>query len=508
MRDRTKLLSFALCALLMLGFASTVQAQIQHTVSSNPNEVVQYGNTELMGEFRLTWANTGASGVIGSTITITYQGVSLTNADPVGAAINVPQLGGIEVTGSAGYAGTTATSVATTGGGGQVIISIPATVAPGANDFIAINGVRADVSARSVNTDISASISSSPSNANTFLNASVLRVATVNTALTITTSGVTRAICTTPLVNADPIITVTEGFAGVFVQYVASAAGTPIPPVAPRTPYGATANTEVNLVLTGVPAGVVLAWPATVVSTTVGGGTLELLTAPDSSTGATYEYTTGDQGLSDGVQEVFDITVGTTVALTSSIGTSTLQGRLYPATTSLSVPRFNHPLTPVPPASFVNVNKCVTNILFPFVANVQGYDTGIAIANTSYDVDAITPTTVPQSGPLTLYLYKSFAEPGAAVPPATLTVPNVSAGNVWAGTMSTTPAFAGSTGYIIAVAQFQFAHGFCFISYGNANGLVLAQGYVGNIIPDVALTAGSRSASPAATANSGENLGQ
>ena len=89
MRDRTKLLSFALCALLMLGFASTVQAQIQHTVSSNPNEVVQYVNTELMGEFRLSWANTGASGVIGSTITITYQGVSITNADPVGAAMSV-----------------------------------------------------------------------------------------------------------------------------------------------------------------------------------------------------------------------------------------------------------------------------------------------------------------------------------------------------------------------------------------------------------------------------------
>jgi hypothetical protein len=506
MRDRTKLLSFALCALLMLGFASTVQAQIQHTVSSNPNEVVQYGNTELMGEFRLTWANTGISGVIGSTITITYQGVTITNADPVGAALNTPQAGGIEVTGSPAYTGVTATSIATTGGGGQVIISIPATVAPGANDFIAVNGVRADVSARSVNTDISAAISSSPSNANTFLNASVLRVATVNTALTITSSGVTRAICTTPAPGTgDPIITVTEGFAGVFVQYVASAAGTPIPANA-RFPYGATANTGVQIVVTGVPAGVVLAWPATVASTTVGGGTLELVTAPDSSIGATYEYTTADQGVSDGLQEVFDITVGTTVTVTSSVGTAKVHGRIYPATTSLSVPRFNQPFTS--DEDLESINKCVTNILFPFVANVSGYDTGIAIANTSYDADAITPTTTPQSGPLTLYLYKSSAEPATAVPPATLTVPNVSAGNVWAGTMSTVPAFAGSTGYIIAVAQFQFAHGFCFISYGNANGLVLAQGYVGNIIPDVALTAGSRSASPAATANSGENLGQ
>jgi hypothetical protein len=502
MRDRTKLFSFALCALLMLGFASTAQAQIQHNVSSNPNEVVQYGNTELMGEFRFQFANIGASGVIGSTITLTYQGITLTNASGVPTAINTPAAGGIEVTGI-GYPGVTYTSVATTGGGGQVIISIPNTVAPAGTDFIAVNGVRADVSARTVNSDINAAVSSSPSNANTFLNASILRVATVNSSLIITTTGVTRAICTT---GSDPTMNVTEGFAGAFVQYVASAAATPIP-ANPRTPYGANANTQVNIVISGpVPAGVTLAWPTTVASTTVGGGTLERLTAADSLTGATYEYTTADQGISDGVQEVFDITVGVTVALTSSVGSSTAQARLYPATGTTSVPRFNHPLIPTA-APVANVTKCVTNLLFPFVASVSGYDTGFAISNTSYDVTAITPTTTPQSGPVNLYLYKSFTEPGPAPAPATFTVANVSAGNTWAGTMSTVPAFAGSTGYLIAVAQFQYAHGFGFISYGNATGLVLAEGYVANVIPDVALTGNARAASPAATANSGENLG-
>ena len=75
--------------------------------------------------------------------------------------------------------------------------------------------------------------------------------------------------------------------------------------------------------------------------------------------------------------------------------------------------------------------------------------------------------------------------------------------------MSTIPAFAGGTGYVIAVAQFQFAHGFGFISYGNASGLVLAEGYVANVIPDIALNANVRAASPAGhpTNNSGENLG-
>jgi len=495
MRDRTKLLSFALCALLMLGFASTVQAQIQHTVSSNPNEVVQYGETELMGEFRLTWAATGGAGVIGSTITITYQGVSLKNTTATG----------ITLTTSAGYAGVTATSIASTGGGGQVVISIPNTVAPAAGDFIAVNGVRVDVSTRAVNSDINAALSSSPSNANTFLNASILRVATVNTALTVGVTGVVRAICTP---GGDPTIVVTEGFAGVFVQYQASVAGTPVP-LNPRTPtYGANANSQINIVVSGIPAGVTLAWPTTVVSAAPGGSTLERLTAAGSLTGATYEYTAADQALQDGRQEVFNISPTVTVALTSSTGSSVAQGQLYPATATTSVPRFNHPLIPSPAPSFVIVTKCVTNLLFPFVANVAGYDTGFAIANTSYDVNAITPTTVTQAGPINLYLYKSFAEPGPPPPPATFTVANVSAGNTWAGTMSTIPALAGGTGYMIAVAQFQYAHGFGFISYGNASGLVLAEGYVAMVIPDIALTGNARGANPPdPTKSSGENLG-
>jgi hypothetical protein len=510
MRDRTKLLSFALCALLMLGFASTVQAQVQYTVSSNPNEVVQYGNTELMGEFRLT-SSVGTT--LGSTITLTYQGVTITNASAVSTAVNTPggAPGGIDVTATGVFAvpGVTYTSVATTGGGGQVIITLPGGLGPVVpGDYIAVNGVRADVSTRSVGSDINAALSSSPSNANTFLNASILRVATVNTSLTIGVTGVVRAICTT---GADPTIVVTEGFAGVFVQYVTTLAGTAVPSDV-RTLYGANSNTQVNIVIEGIPAGVTLTWPTTVTAanhTSV----LQLISTATSITGATYEYSTATpaavgQGPADGIQDIFNIVPAVGVTLTSSVGASTAQGRLYPATATTSVPRFNHPLIPEPPAPFVNVTKCVTNLLFPFVANVAGYDTGLAIANTSYDVMAITPTTTTQEGPVNLYLYKSFAEPGPAPAPATVTIPNVAAGNTWAGTMSTVPAFAGSTGYLIAVAQFQYAHGFGFISFGNASGLILAEGYVANVIPDVALQLPvGRPASPAGPNNSGENLG-
>ena len=49
MRGKIKLVSVVLCALVMFGFALTANAQINWNVSTNPNEVTQYGVTELMG---------------------------------------------------------------------------------------------------------------------------------------------------------------------------------------------------------------------------------------------------------------------------------------------------------------------------------------------------------------------------------------------------------------------------------------------------------------------------
>jgi hypothetical protein len=416
-------------------------------------------------------------------------------------------------------AGITYTSI-NTGNGGQIVISIPAAIIPGVGDQITINGVRTDVSARNVSTTISARISSSPSSANSF-NFQEGLVATVNESLTLTTTGVVDAICISS--TGIPTIRLTEGFSGVLYDFT--------PGANPRPTFGATGNTQIKLTITGLPAGVSLSWPATVVDSSLVAPAGSLVRGTVSGTGNStviYTFETTDQTISDSNQEIFiinalsnsaalpaqapaapgDDDLNVDIAATASTGVSVAQAQLWPDSASTQVPRFAHPLRPDPGAPFITVTKCVTNILFPYVANVVGYDTGIAIANTSYDVQAIAPTTTPQSGPLTLYLYKSFVEPGPAPAPATFTVANVSAGNVWAGTMSTNPAFAGSTGYIIAVAQFQYAHGFAFISYGDAGGLKLAQGYVGNIIPDTALTASSRSPSPAATVGSGENLGQ
>jgi hypothetical protein len=156
------------------------------------------------------------------------------------------------------------------------------------------------------------------------------------------------------------------------------------------------------------------------------------------------------------------------------------------ASTTLPEPRFADTSTAAP---FVTINVCRTNLLFPFVTNQAGFDTGLAIANTSVDPFG----TVAQAGTCSLNFF------GASAPAA------VNTGSIAGGTVFTTLASTsapGFQGYMIAVCNFQYAHGFAFISDLGARNL--AMGYLATVIPDP-----PRSASPfpLAGAASGEQLG-
>jgi len=115
------------------------------------------------------------------------------------------------------------------------------------------------------------------------------------------------------------------------------------------------------------------------------------------------------------------------------------------------------------PANLYKVAKCSCNLLFPFVTNQLGYDTGISIANTSLDPFG----TQGQSGTVTLNYYCGLV--GCTSPPAQTTNANVAPGQQVAFTLSgggqyglqATPGFQG---YIIAQAQFQFCHAYAFLS--------------------------------------------
>jgi hypothetical protein len=133
------------------------------------------------------------------------------------------------------------------------------------------------------------------------------------------------------------------------------------------------------------------------------------------------------------------------------------------ASSSLGIPRFSDSLDIT--KTVATVNLCTTAMLFPYVINVSGFDTGIAIANTTTDPFG----TAPQAGSCSLYFY------GTAAPTIEPYVsPIVATGTVWP-TLASTLA-PGFSGYMIANCNFQFAHGFAFVSDVGARNL--AMGYL------------------------------
>jgi hypothetical protein len=144
-------------------------------------------------------------------------------------------------------------------------------------------------------------------------------------------------------------------------------------------------------------------------------------------------------------------------------------------------------------------NLCTTSLLFPFVTNQLGFDTGLAIANTSTDPFGTAGATA-QSGTCTLNFYGS-----GAPSPSNVVTASVPSGTVYTGVLSGVA--AGFQGYMIAQCAFQFAHGFAFITDGvGANG-GLSQGYLAGIIPDVNQIARAANPLSLAGAGTGETLG-
>ncbi len=143
---------------------------------------------------------------------------------------------------------------------------------------------------------------------------------------------------------------------------------------------------------------------------------------------------------------------------------------------------------------------CTTSLLFPFVTNQLGFDTGIAIANTSSDPFGSKGAT-PQQGTCTMSFYGN-----GAPSPATITTPVVPTGTVYTTVLSSVA--AGFQGYLIAQCNFQYAHGFGFVEDGVGPTGGLSQGYLAGVIPDVNQV-GGRPANPSAlaAAGTGETLG-
>jgi len=155
---------------------------------------------------------------------------------------------------------------------------------------------------------------------------------------------------------------------------------------------------------------------------------------------------------------------------------------------SAPIPRFlNNPIS----AAIFSVVPCSTNILFPYLTVKAGFDTGIALVNTSLDSPVIGTQT--QQGPCTMYYFDASGSP-----PPPQTSCNVAPGGMVAfslmgtggipsqtctggATVTNTPVPIGWQGYGIAVCSFQYGHGYAFVSDRNIPGLG-SQGYLALIL--------------------------
>jgi hypothetical protein len=318
-------------------------------------------------------------------------------------------------------------------------------------------------------------------------------------------------------------------------------------------------GTRLKAVFSNLPQGVTLTVP-TMVTDGVG-GTIVLIGSTDYTADAsvtapfatavasgvlpiTYSNTTGNTGSATAVYEViaanalaidsFDVPVMLTfTGAPGTPGTPTITGTGPAPSVILSfaptpsgggftlttggsaqaepvpIPRF---IDNVTSTNIFTVSLCQTILLFPYVTDYPGFDTGIAIANTSMDplATAGLGSASPQTGACSVTFFGGVVNPstGAFTDTAanlngtsgsygttaanTFTTGMVGPGQTWAfsvaGIDSTfgTTGFQGFVGYAIAVCNFQYAHGYSFVSdYGLRN---FAAAYLALVIPDTART--------------------
>jgi hypothetical protein len=143
------------------------------------------------------------------------------------------------------------------------------------------------------------------------------------------------------------------------------------------------------------------------------------------------------------------------------------------ASSSLTIPRFADTSTA---RNVLTIQLCQTLLLYPFVTNQNGFDTGISIANTTTDPIG----TSPQAGICKLSWYDGSGKfPPTGINGTDLTKEAaVATGTVAVNLVSSLA--PGITGYMFAQCNFQLAHGFAFVSDLGARNL--AMGYLALVV--------------------------
>jgi hypothetical protein len=211
--------------------------------------------------------------------------------------------------------------------------------------------------------------------------------------------------------------------------------------------------------------------------------------------------------LSFGVYASFTGAPGNPGSPTPNLATSALSGfnpQLPAYSTTGPIPEFSSTVNvPTAPTTLFTVSLCQTILLFPYVTDFYGFDTGLAISNTS--LDNLPVGASPQTGLCSVAFYgDGAAATGIGTSGGTPGFVNsdvsyggvatingtgiISPGQTWAFSVSTTDTGyntdpnGGFVGYAIATCNFQYAHGYSFVSDTGIRNFAAA--YLALIIPD------------------------
>lgn len=483
---KTKTLLIA--AVMFFCLTAAAFAQATFSVGSIPvTAVVNTGQTELAGAITFSYVS-GTS--VAGTISISY-GVPVTSTYATGTNISNNTLN-TAANGSGSSVAVTVNTTASSNANGVLVINVGANALSGS---FTVTGVRVAVAGTSL-TSLMANLSSTQ-NAITAGQTSVTVISSIAAGIASGYPKVSTAASinanTGAVTNGTPVnITVKEGFLNAWGQVSnATAAGlrftvSAAPPTGVTFTFPATATTDGS----GTPTFTTMNADGTALGTTV------VISSASSSLQVYYKLTSDSDATKQETLTV-PVTVAvdtnavtlpitamsfTVVASMAPIGTAfATDGTVI--TTAALIPRYA--ALDSAAATLVSVTSNTTVMLFPFVQSVAalGYNTGIAISNTTLDPGSTAmgfTKATSQSGTIKFYFYPSMPASGTLPTAFTYTT---TAGSPGSGLSSSGGLAAGSTytvlltqllaaagqptdfnGYVFGIANFSNAHALFVVS--------------------------------------------
>lgn len=512
----------AMMVVLALAPSSFAQVNLQVFPQTSPQEIqtgraVQTGDPTSTGSgLLISGAIVASSPLTTTTLVIDYPGI-LTSSGPCqnraadgtpigappGTCPSIPAADPLRIEGATGlFAGATISSInygtgvveitlGGTRGLGGAGVDIPATL----SGSFRLVGARLDVNGLTAPVTATFSLSSTANNyilsttSGTVINAvGAGMTAPVIGTRTSTTASVGQGITVFTnrnLGGAGVSFTITEGFASAF----RSSAQLTTDPSTRTTPN----STQVRLTFTGLQTGMTLTVATPNVTSTLGtlptaGTWPKNVTA--TSTTVTFNITTSSLTATETIQ--FDVTMAAPSTTGAAFTTGAIQvtATMFPVGAALGnslqpdstagYPQFAQ--ADLGPLTIGNVISPTTVMLIPYAVADLGFDTGIAVANTTADPfgGAASGGATAASGPVTVSLYgrtATGATPTVVAVTTSATVRpgagldssgNLNSGSTWTVLLSELRTAAGQTGsftgYIFIQAPFIDAHGASFIS--------------------------------------------